>query len=469
MRIDAKDTIGFVLLAGAFATLALHSGDEHQDKHLPLVANAGGSATSAASSAATVFVNFDVVPMTGAGVQRNQVVIVRDGFITRIGPVGVIAVPEDARVVDGEGSHFLVPGLVDAHVHLPDAREDFLPLFLANGVTTVFNLEGDERHLALRQRSRSPDFRGPTVYTSGPFVDDAAVLAAGGVDRLVGAQEVAGFDFIKIRGDLGEQTYADLMKAARTRGMAVVGHAPRTLPFSAVTANGQAGIVHAEELIYTALLSLDAESSGEVGAAMAAAGTWLTPSVSTFQSSTEQWASPAGLTARLERRETRYLPRDIRRDWESSGVYSRRPAHERQRIEDMNAFHAPLIAALDAQGVRMLTGTDTPLPGLVPGFSIHDELDALLEAGLSSDVVLAAATANAGEFIRERVDATARFGTIEPGARADIITVFADPTLDPRVLRDPLGVMARGVWYDRVELLRMLARAAGERVAEDPS
>lgn len=455
-----------VLVAGTLTALFLHSGERHQRSHLSAVAEAGGASTSAEPARAVAFVDVSVRSMTGEPPRRHQVVVVRDGFIERIGPVGVIEPPEDAQIVEGTGSEFVVPGLVDAHVHLPEAREDFLPLFLANGVTTVFNLEGDARHLELRARSREPGFRGPTVFTSGPFLDQSNVLTPDDARRSVADQSNAGYDFVKLHGRFSAPTYAALIDAADSAGITVVGHAPRNLPFSTLLEQGQRGLAHAEELIYTELRSLDVDRAHDVGRSLADANVWVTPAMSTFENISEQWGSREGLDRRLARPEARYLPASLRRSWDDTEVYVRRPASERDRIEAMNAFHGPMIRALNAEGVDLLAGTDTPLPGLVPGFSLHDELDALRSAGLSNDDVLAAATAEAGRFIRENVDPTADFGTVRVGARADLILVEGDPGMDIGLLRHPLGVMARGVWYGQSDLDRLLALTARPAVAD---
>jgi imidazolonepropionase-like amidohydrolase len=469
MRFEPKDFTGSAIIAATLIALFAHGTDRHQQTHLPHIADAGGSATTANAVETIAFVGFDVLPMTGEGMLRGQIVIVRDGVISRIGRVGVLEVPPDARTIEGDGRGVILPGLVDAHVHLPEAREDFLPLFLATGVTTVFNLEGDERHLALRERARAPSFKGPRMFTSGPFQNDGNVRTAADARAAVDQHVAAGYDFIKIHGRLSEVAYAALTDAAREHGLAVVGHAPRNLPFSAVLEHGQVGVVHAEELIYTGLQDLDGQKAVELGGLMAEAGTWLTPTMSTFQSIEEQWASAEGLAARLARPEAAWLPPSLRRSWLDSDVYVGRPERERSRIEQMNAFHTTLVRALHSAGVPLLTGTDTPLPGLVPGFSLHDELDALVGAGMTPEESLRAATAEAGRFVRENVDAEAAFGTIEQGAAADLVLVESDPRAGLATLRRPLGVMVRGTWYDRNALHAMLVSVAGAPVADpDP-
>ena len=125
--------------------------------------------------------------------------------------------------------------------------------------------------------------------------------------------------------------------------------------------------------------------------------------------------------------------------------------------DDLLAFHVPLISTFHDAGVPMLTGTDAGLPGMVPGFSLHDEIVALNGVGLSSYEALAAATRNAGRFVRQHVDPSASFGTIQIGARADLILLDRDPRGSLDALRQPEGVMLRGRWFDRAALDLMLA------------
>ena len=467
MRLTSKDTVGVFLVMGTLAALYLHDDARHQESHLPMLADAGGAATSAEAVATVAFVDFNVVPMDGRGMLRRQIVIVRDGFISRIGDVGVVEAPADAQVVEGDGSGYLVPGLVDAHVHLEDASEDVLPLFLANGVTTVFNLEGDDRHLELRDRARDPDFLGPTIFTSGPFINEEVIVSRDDARRVVQEQARAGYDFVKVHGGLSQDSYGALLETAKLVGIPVIGHAPKNLQFYSLLEGGQAAIVHAEELIYTGLQSLDSVQAARTAAEMTERGTWLTPTLSTFANTADQWGSPETLVAKLNEPDARYLPPSLRRSWQASEVFTARPVHERARIAEMYAFHGPLLRAMDHAGVSILTGTDASLPGMIAGFSLHDELAALEAIGMTTDAVLRAATSNAGRFVRQHVDATATFGTIEVGARADIVFVERDPRLDLGTLRNPLGVMARGTWYTRAQLDLMLARAAGPLTADD--
>jgi imidazolonepropionase-like amidohydrolase len=99
----------------------------------------------------------------------------------------------------------------------------------------------------------------------------------------------------------------------------------------------------------------------------------------------------------------------------------------------------------------MLAGTDTPVPSVVPGFSLHDELRELVAAGLTPYEALRTATANAAEFMR-----TDKFGTVAVGKAADLILVDGDPLKDINNASRRAGVMIRGRWFTEEELRKML-------------
>ncbi len=462
MKLSIKDSVGLALVAGTLGALVVHIGPSgHEARHPTSVADAGSAMTSAAASTPVAFVDVNVVPMEGDAVLHRQVVIAQDGFIRQIGPLGVLEPPAGALIVNGDGTRYLVPGLTDAHVHLPDGAENWLPVFLANGVTTVFNLRGEERHLELRDRIRSGEVIGPTVYTSGPFTNEPGVHTPEDAVDAVQAHVRSGYDFVKIHGDLSAETDNALVQAGRDEGIAVLGHAPRNLPFSAVIESGQAGVAHAEELIYTHFNSLDTRDLDGVAADMARAGPWLTPTLSTFGNIVTQWGSADGVHAGLGSDMARYLPESLREDWLDDNPYMGRDPTGRDRIEAMYEFQHPMIRTFNQAGIPMLTGTDTPLPVLVPGFSLHNEIEALRNAGLSRYEALAAATRNAGRFVQQHVDPTASFGTITTGARADLVLVEEDPLADLDRLRHPTGVMVRGRWFSRDALDRMLESAVG--------
>ena len=104
----------------------------------------------------------------------------------------------------------------------------------------------------------------------------------------------------------------------------------------------------------------------------------------------------------------------------------------------------------------MVVGTDALNTGVVPGFSVHDELAEMVAAGLTPYQALRAGTANAAEFLG-REDAS---GTVAAGRKADLLLLNANPLTDISNTRRIEGVMLRGRWLSRAEIAVMLEKLA---------
>ena len=116
------------------------------------------------------FVGVSVIPMNQSGIKHDQTVIVRKGTIVSLGPALRTAVPKNAQRIEAADA-YLIPGLVDSHVHLQqsaNANRAFLDLFLAKGVITILNLYGTPTHLSLRENVRLGRILGPRIFTGGP-------------------------------------------------------------------------------------------------------------------------------------------------------------------------------------------------------------------------------------------------------------------------------------------------------------
>ena len=410
------------------------------------------SVAPAAHAQITAFVDVNVLPMDRDTMYARQTVIVSDGRITAIGAAGSTAVPAGARRVDGGGRSYLIPGLIDTHVHLELGERRWIPIFLAYGVTTVFNLRGEARHLALRTATDSGVVVGPSIFTAGAYVNLPTIANEDDARRAVAEQSAAGYDFLKIHGNLTGPAYRTLADAARRANVPLIGHAPRNLPFDSVLANRMPMVAHVEEILYTHFkTSVDTAGVGALAAQMRQAGVWLTPNLSAYTLIARQIGDTAVIDSFVAVAPPAFLDSALTQVWRS-GMYTKRPASTAPNYARNAAFLSQITGALHRGGVRMLAGTDTPLPGLAPGASLLLDLRLLREAGLSPYDALATATTNAGQFIAESMRPGLRVGVVAVGARADLVLLGANPLADPSVLEKPSGVMARGVWYDRARL-----------------
>lgn len=397
------------------------------------------------------FTNVNVIPMTGDQVLRDQVVIVDGERIVAIGAAGEVRIPDDAQRIDGEGG-FLVPGLIDLHVHLHQSDE--LISYVAAGVTTVFNLAGDPGVFAYR---RAP--LGPRVFTTGEQIVD--VQSAEQARAVVAADAAAGYDAIKIYDKISIEALGALIDEAHKRGMLAVGHIPRNLRWQDMLAARPDAIAHAEEFLYSPVGEGD---DARIVSGMKEGGISLITTLIAYDDIGRQ---AADLETMLARGENAYLDPAVRRMWDRRhNVYVRTmPAKRVPKLRRLLAFQKTLIGQLHAASVPILLGTDAGGPPFdVGGFSAIQELRELVSAGLTPYAAMRAATAEAARFLRR----ASELGTIERGKIADLVLLRGNPLADIDNADVRAGVMLRGRWLDNAALHAELDRVARINRAEEP-
>ena len=446
----------------------------------------------------TAFIHVNVVPMTGEMVVENQAVLVEGTTIVAIGDAASLSIPGGARVIDGQGA-YLLPGLADMHMHTRQDWEDGdtwpvhpLHLYLANGVTTIRDLgpEGSPLDYALgwREEIRAGRRHGPTIYASGELLYASPLADPAGIVR---RNHDMGFDFLKIYSYLSREDFGQAAAAARELGFYTTGHVPYAVGLEGVLAEGMDEVAHVEELL-PEFLDLDrsraltpkewlpyivgsalqqwdlasgtfqADFEGEHGEALARmAGRLRSAGVPVCTTMVIddiiQWKlfRPADF---LERPENVYQERGY---VESLARGEEKHLVQFKEIENLAevkyGIDRWLLGGLHEVGVLLLLGTDsgTGGMGIVPGYSIHDELRILVENGFSPYEAIATGTRNAAVVV-ERMAGAGDFGTIEEGKRADLILVRENPLQDVAALHEPLGVMAAGRWYPRETLAEMI-------------
>jgi adenine deaminase len=115
-----------------------------------------------------------------------------------------------------------------------------------------------------------------------------------------------------------------------------------------------------------------------------------------------------------------------------------------------------MLLALHAAGVPLMSGTDAVVPVMVPGFSLHDELETMVDIGMSPYEVLKTSTSNPALYLDQQEE----FGTIEKGKRADLVLLKKNPLEDIANTREIAGTMVRGRWYSRADLDIILDKVA---------
>jgi imidazolonepropionase-like amidohydrolase len=426
------------------------------------------------------FVGVSVLPMTASDtILHGQTVVVRDGHIAAVGPSSAIPVPSNTVRIDGSGP-YLIPGLVDAHVHLEYFDDPgVLALFVANGVTTVRNMDGRPYLLDWKTRIAAGELIGPAIYTAGPILDgdppirddNTVVKDPAEARAAVAAQHAAGYDFVKVYTGISPEAYRAVLSAAQELGMPVAGHVPRRLSLGEVLQSGLHSVEHLmdfDELVESdtsslrgrfhwskLYLAMPADTANITAAAQLAAssGTWIVP---TMVQAERALVRPDSIDVWLAAPEMAFIPADGRALWKQQALRTaaRMDSADWRAVERGRANRRHLLAALHASGARIAVGTDTPNAFVVPGFSVYEELALFMEAGISPREALVAATRDAALLLGAGDSA----GTVEVGKRADLILLPANPLLDLRAVRRPTGVMLRGRWLPANELDVMLQR-----------
>jgi hypothetical protein len=430
---------------------------------------------AATGSPVTAFIAVNVVPMDSDRVLAGQTVLVQDGRIIAIG--SRLAVPAGAQVIDGRGTAYLSPGLADMHTHA-DTAED-MQVYLANGVTTVLNMgeASNEFNAQVRPAVNAGKSPGPHIY-AGFLVDGTPqyghfiVTTPAEARALVGLAKTNGYDFIKVYNNLTPECFQALVEEGRRLHLQVIGHGVTQVGLERQLALGQVMVAHTEEFLYT-VFSQPASVPGRPDSApspdeiprvvdfVSRDKAFITADLNTYATIARQWGKPAVYQSMFETPEFKYLSPRERVEWRKAG-YMKRSGDLSAKL----AFLGTFTRKLEQAGVPLITGTDAPtIPGLVPGFSLHDDLQALEAAGLSRYQVLSAATRIPGEFIDRYVPGADRFGTVTVGSRADLVLSERDPLEDLTTLRRPLGVMAAGAWHPAADLQAMLAGVAAEYAA----
>lgn len=410
------------------------------------------------------FVDVNVVPMDRERVLRGQTVLVRDGRIEAIAPR--LQVPAGARRIEGGGKLWLSPGLADMHQHA-DSRQA-LAVQLANGITTTVNMgeAGNAFVGRTRQAVEKGEVPGPRTFVAlavdgSPRYGHLVVRDADDARATLQVARANGYDFIKVYNDLGAAAFDAFAREAPAAGLQVVGHGVAAVGLAQQIARGQVLVAHAEEFFYTWFppppehdpnAPPPTASIPELVAQLRDHGTYVGADLVTYATIAAQWGRPDAVRRYLRDPRTRTLAPEFRASWPRAG-YARKPDSLERRL----AFLRTLVKALDQAGVPLLSGTDSPdIPGLWPGFSLHDNLALLVEAGLSPYRALSTATRVPGEFIARTCPGAPVFGVVAPGYRADLVLTTADPLGDLSTLRTPVGVMADGRWYDSAALHALL-------------
>jgi len=415
--------------------------------------------------ASIAFVDVNIVRPDNARVDEHQTVVVSGQKIITVGPAAGLSPPAGSRIIEARGG-YLVAGLAEMHAHVPhqpttdEDLQDVLFLWAANGVTTIRGMNGEPSHLVLRERLAKQEVLGPRLFTAGPPFMGKKIKTADEARRIVIGQQAAGYDFIKVHMGISRTVYDAVARASTDGDIPFAGHVPAQVGLQRALEVSQPTIDHLDSY-WPALLRedavvadidygllgapltpfLDAAKLKPVAEATREAGVWNVPTLSMA----EKFVSPAATNDAESG--LKYMPYRTVSGWTKA-------ANGLQKNLDPEAvaiflnYRKELVKALHDAGAGLLLGSDAPQILNVPGFSIHRELQLLVEAGLTPAEALVTGTVNPARFLGKEDT----FGQIAEGFDADLILTAGNPLENLTVLREPLGVMLRGIWLSRAEI-----------------
>ena len=365
-----------------------------------------------AQPTATAFVGVAVIPMDKEAVVQNQTVVVRDGKIASIAPAGSAQVPADAVRVDGKGK-FLMPALAEMHAHIPGGKapdsaiERTLFLYVASGVTTIRGMLGDPRHLTYRASVVNGAVLGPRIYTSGPSFNGKSAPTKDVAVEAVIAQKKMGYDLLKIHPGVPREAFDAMVAKAHELKIPFAGHVPADVGLHRALEARYGSIDHLDGYV-EALVKGNPESQffgvnlmGQVDEsgipalvkATQAAGVWQVPTQVLLDNLLND-ETDAALAARPEMKYVLQAT-DIENWTKQRQNFQKIPPEERKKLL---SIRRRLIKDMHAAGVPFALGSDAPQMWNVPGFSIHRELQSLIDAGLTPYQALKTGTVNVGLY-----------------------------------------------------------------------
>lgn len=443
-------------------------------------------------------VNISTIDVEQGKIDTNMSLIIQDNYILEIGKSSDLKIPTNATKIDGK-EKFLIPGLWDMHVHTSTediTRELLFPLFIANGLTGVRIMAADcfepcweldlniTQTRRLQQEVERGEIIGPKTILASFYINEIlpdsstvqAPLTAEHGRELVHILKERNVDFIKIYDDVPREAYLALAKEANLVGLDFAGHVPFDMRASEVSKAGQKSIEHCCEFnIFRECSELEDELRNElrklleadevknlsehflklaqsydsvkcqkIYSQFAEQNTWFVPTLrlmEVYQRDAPNWRENPNL---------KYLPLKELEFYEQRDKFVRTAMG--YPYEEINRLNQKMVLDMQRSGVGLLAGSDCGETGIIHGFSLHEELESLVNAGLSPLEALQTATINPALFL----EATDSLGSISKGKLADLVILDDNPLSDITNTQKISGVITNGRYFNKAELDSLL-------------
>ena len=436
------------------------------------------------------------------GFQSVKHVVVEHDLIAMILDKNYKFLANEDKIIDGSGK-FLIPGLWDAHVHFSydkNLTSSMPRLFLAHGITSVRDTGGPIDYvLKAKEFSLNEPLKSPNIFIAGPLIDGSPnvyndsspsfpLLSIENQDIIDIESNTMGLidkgiDFLKAYEMLNENQFLAITKIARKQNLKVTGHIPLSMNLFSAVNSGLNGMEHlrnlelsiasnSEELYeerlqmlknpngllgstlrssihskqrMSAIDSVDNNKFEEAANLLASKNVWQTPTLILYRSYAQKSHLNPSFLLELNK-----LPKQVKQKW-SNEIAASDTIIDKSSVRYSN-WIVDAVGKLHKNNVPFMAGTDTPIGYLIPGRSLHRELEILVESGLSNLEAIKTATVNPATFfgIENKV------GRIKNGFMADLLILNSNPLNNISNTQNIHAVIKNGHFLSRKSLDSLL-------------
>lgn len=435
--------------------------------------------------------NVNVLSIDAETMIQGQTVLIENGIIKAID--STINLNNSVKMIDGAGK-YLIPGLTDAHIHLWKSRNDLL-LYLANGVTQIRELIGDEEILSWKEDIKSGKLLGPDMFVATPRLGSFGAMegwfmsTTQGFDNVSTAKEAEkavreyidkGYDGIKVYSQLNRESYDAINETAKSLNFPVMGHIPFEIGMADIYQSYQTDISHFEEIMNALNREFGYYNGGNSNEFLAFVDKRCEQIADSLKKHKITVTSTLYGTENLvnQKYDIENALREVALEYVNPGLveWSKYAPGGPGWLPEVNMYRIPdnlnltpeefegrkqhwltymevehLVAEkMIENGVSIMSGTDAGIPLKVAGFSLHDEFESLSNAGMSNAQILQSTTSIPSDWMKMNT------GKIAVGRKANLVLLDNNPLLDIKHTKSINTVILNGKILDRAFLDKIL-------------